>query len=123
MAWKKGVLTTILTLACHVLAKPYYESIVAQGSIGSHFGIPQVNASYDYVVIGGGTAGLAIATRLAQGGQTVAVVEAGSFYEFDNGNRSEVPAYLGNYLGGNPKVNNLGIDWGQYTTPQAVSFL
>lgn len=40
----------------------------------------------------GGTAGLTIATRLAQNGSfSVAVVEAGSFYELGNGNRSQIP--------------------------------
>ncbi|EMC92904.1 hypothetical protein BAUCODRAFT_569073 [Baudoinia panamericana UAMH 10762] len=62
--------------------------------LGSAFGIPG-NASYDYVVIGGGTAGLTIATRLAQGGHTVSVIEAGGFYEVENGNRSVVPGLLG----------------------------
>ena len=32
----------------------------------NHFGIPGENATYDYVIIGGGTAGLTLATRLAE---------------------------------------------------------
>ena len=44
---------------------------------GSAFGVPG-NASYDYVVVGGGTAGVTVATRLAQDGRfSVALVEAG----------------------------------------------
>lgn len=44
---------------------------------GSSYGVPG-NASYDYVVVGGGTAGLTVATRLAQDGRfSVAVIEAG----------------------------------------------
>ena len=39
----------------------------------------------------GGTAGLTIATRLAEGNATVAVIEAGSFYQLTNGNLSQVP--------------------------------
>ncbi|KAF1846382.1 GMC oxidoreductase [Cucurbitaria berberidis CBS 394.84] len=55
------------------------------------------NASYDYVVnqivvIGGGTAGLAIASRLAVSA-SVAVIEAGGLYKQDNGNQSVVPYY------------------------------
>ncbi|USP75497.1 Cyclase atC [Curvularia clavata] len=50
------------------------------------------DASYDYVVIGGGTAGLAIAARLSASA-SVAVLEAGGFYEQDNGNQSVVPYY------------------------------
>ena len=33
--------------------------------LGSAFGLPGTNATFDYIVIGGGTAGLTIATRLA----------------------------------------------------------
>jgi len=37
-----------------------------------------VNGSFDFLVVGGGTAGLTLATRLAQNGSfSVAVVEAG----------------------------------------------
>ena len=62
--------------------------------LGSAFGLPGTNATYDYVVVGGGTGGLAIATRLAEDPSiTVAVVEAGGFYEVDNGNLSVVPGY------------------------------
>ena len=54
----------------------------------NHFGIPGENATFDYVIIGGGTAGLTLATRLAKDKSTsVAVVEAGDFYEKDHGNR------------------------------------
>lgn len=55
--------------------------------LGNSFGVPGVNATYDYVVVGGGTAGLTIAARLAEDENTsVAVVEAGGFYQIDNGN-------------------------------------
>lgn len=56
----------------------------------SAFGYPGVNASYDYVIIGGGTAGLTLAARLAPH-HSVAVIEAGSLYETTNGNNSVVP--------------------------------
>ncbi|KAK3939410.1 alcohol oxidase [Diplogelasinospora grovesii] len=58
----------------------------------SAFAVPG-NATYDYIVVGGGTAGLAVATRLAASGASVGVVEAGGFYEVDNGNLSVVPGY------------------------------
>lgn len=44
------------------------------------------------IVIGGGTAGLAIASRLSASA-SVAVIEAGGRYEQDNGNQSTVPYY------------------------------
>lgn len=59
----------------------------------TNFGYPGVNASYDYVTIGGGTAGLTLAMRLALNGTySVAVVETGNFYELDNGNYSQYPS-------------------------------
>lgn len=40
------------------------------------------DATFDYVIVGGGTAGLTMAARLSEdSGTTVAVIEAGSFYE------------------------------------------
>ncbi|KAI4762587.1 alcohol oxidase [Aureobasidium sp. EXF-3400] len=65
------------------------------------------------VVVGGGTAGLVMATRLAENGTyTVAVVEAGGFYELENGNLTIVPGYYSQNLG-HPSV-----DWNFKTTPQ-----
>lgn len=43
---------------------------------------PPWDATYDYVVIGGGTAGITVASRLAQHGFHVALVEAGGSYEW-----------------------------------------
>ncbi|MCJ1436763.1 hypothetical protein MMC27_006145 [Xylographa pallens] len=76
-----------------------YATVNAQASShaqhrlrSSAFGIPGLNASYDYVVIGGGTAGITIASRLAEDpAVSVAIIEAGGFYEVDNGNFSVVP--------------------------------
>ena len=99
-----------------------YDAIVGQELIGSHFGIPFFNATFDYVVIGGGTAGLTLATRLAQNStNTVAVIEAGGFYEFDNGNLSAIPGGAGYWVGAAPQEKNPLIDWGIYTEPMVVS--
>lgn len=68
--------------------KPSGEPLVS-----SFFGVPGTNATFDYVIVGGGTAGLAIATRLAAANLSVAVIEAGGFYELDNSNLSVVPGY------------------------------
>ncbi|KAF4626925.1 hypothetical protein G7Y89_g11230 [Cudoniella acicularis] len=67
------------------------QSPPKQRLFSSGFAIPG-NASYDYVVVGGGTAGLAIASRLAETA-SVAVIEAGGLYEIENGNQSVVPWY------------------------------
>lgn len=90
--------------------------------LGSSFGLPGQDATYDYVIVGGGTAGLTIATRLAeQQAGSVAVIEAGTFYELGNGNLSEIPAF--NAVYGSKGENDWQplIDWGYVTTPQSVN--
>jgi len=73
-------------------------------------------------VVGGGTAGLALASRLAAApNTTVAVIEAGNFYEMDNGNTSQVPGYGAKYLSFNDLAPNpMLVDWGLITEPQKV---
>ena len=89
--------------------------------LGTSFGAPGTNATFDYVIVGGGTGGLAIATRLASDPAiTVAVIEAGGFYEIDNGNRSVVPGYANYYTGSDPKNYQPLVDWGFTTVPQTV---
>ena len=90
---------------------------------GYAFGKSGVDASFDYVVIGGGTGGLAIATRLAENPSiSVAVIEAGGFYEVDDGNISVVPAYDIFYAGTGANTTNPLVDWGFLTEPQAVCY-
>lgn len=51
------------------------------------FGVPGISASYDYIIVGGGTAGLTVTARFAENSDvSVAVIEAGGFYQQDNGN-------------------------------------
>lgn len=90
---------------------------------GNNFGVPGQNASYDYVVIGGGTAGLALATRLAEDTSlTVAVIEAGGFYEQDFGNISVVPGLGLIYDNPSPFLSQAfpAVDWGLNTVPQTA---
>ncbi len=88
---------------------------------GYKYGIPGKKASFDYVIVGGGTAGLALAARLAANPSlSVAVVEAGGFYEADVGNVSVVPGYSVIFTGTSPSNINPLIDWGFVTTSQAV---
>lgn len=92
--------------------------------VGSSFGVPGNNVSFDYIIAGGGTAGLVVAARLAQNASnSVAVIEAGGFYEVDNGNLSVVPGTDTYFAGADPDDTNPLIDWGFVTAPQPVSKL
>lgn len=76
--------------------------------------------SFDYVIVGGGTAGLTLANRLTENySVTVAVIEAGTFPENVVGNKTQVPAYATYFS--STELTNLDIEWGFQTTPQAVS--
>ena len=114
----------LLTLASPIFANNLLSYATGQSGyvLGNAFGLPGTNATYDYVVAGGGTAGLAIATRLAEDPNvTVAVIEAGGFYEIDNGNLSVVPGYANFYTGADSNNYQPLVDWDITTTPQAVS--
>jgi choline dehydrogenase len=98
-------------------ASTYYGTPFDVGN-GDSFGIPG-NANFDYIVVGGGTAGLAVAMRLAEDNtHTVAVVEAGGFYQIEAGNKSVVPAYNAEFQTLNDPLANPLVDWGFVTTPQ-----
>lgn len=79
------------TPLCATLAALQSIAVASKPLFSSAFGYPGTNATFDFVLVGGGLAGLTLATRLAQANQSVAVVEAGSFYETTNGNNSVVP--------------------------------
>jgi choline dehydrogenase len=94
---------------------------------GSSFGLPlydifntTASLTFDYVVVGAGTAGIPVAVRLAEAGNTVALIEAGLLQYAGSGNFSQVPLYASAFqhtYPGSP-VNPL-IDWNLTTTPQA----
>ena len=91
---------------------PVWTAVVPQAS--THRSI-----SFDYVIVGGGTAGLTLANRLSEDSSvTVAVIEGGTFVEQVAGNLSAVPAYSGTLETVSDNDTNVG--WGFETTPQPV---
>ncbi|KAE8421060.1 glucose-methanol-choline oxidoreductase [Aspergillus pseudocaelatus] len=98
-----------------------------ESTSGSSFGLPtfdifNVSASvtFDYIVIGAGTAGIPVAVRLAEAGNTVALIEAGSLHHLGNGNFSQVPLYASAFQHTYPgSMINPIVDWNLTTTPQA----
>lgn len=72
--------------------------------------------TFDYVIVGGGTAGLVLANRLTENADiNVAVIEAGTSPEDVAGNLTQVPGYAGELYGNAAELN-----WGFSTTPQEV---
>jgi choline dehydrogenase-like flavoprotein len=71
--------------------------------------------SFDYVVVGGGTGGSVIATRLAQHSFKVALVEAGGLYELES--LAAVPAADVLTAGSDPNTKS-AVDWGFVTRDQ-----
>ncbi|MCJ1372495.1 hypothetical protein MMC20_003720 [Loxospora ochrophaea] len=104
------------------ISTAYFGASTINGAtrlLGSSFGILGTNATFDYVIIGGGTAGLTLANRLTENTQvSVAVIEAGSFYELSNGNLSQVPAFDFYYTTASPTDIQPLVDWGFVTRPQ-----
>ena len=75
--------------------------------------------TYDYIIVGGGTAGLVLANRLSQNSAVqVALIEAGDFYETVDPVFSTTPGLDGIGIGSSPSSTNT-IDWNFVTQPQA----
>ncbi|KAI0466496.1 putative glucose-methanol-choline oxidoreductase [Xylaria cf. heliscus] len=115
-------LTAVVYIAGSVCGKAIPPNLDPPRLLGSSFGIPGDDATYDYVVVGGGTAGLTLATRLVeQQAGSVAVIEAGTFYEIV-GNTSQVPAYDSYFSSKGANDWHPLVDWGYQTTPQAGGY-
>lgn len=115
-------LLSILSLLSPAFSTPVSNPKSPAHLLGSSFGVPGPQ-TFDYVIIGGGTAGLALASRLSENPSwTVAVVEAGGFYETDNGDLSQVPLFAS--VGSDKTSANYNplVDWGFMTEPQVVGY-
>jgi hypothetical protein len=117
---KLGALGLALAAKCFAYSAPA-PNLQARTLLGTNFGVPTTDRAFDYVVVGGGTAGLAVAARLSEDPtKMVAVVEAGSFYELGNGNLSQIPINDVFWDGKDANDVNPRVDWGFITTPQVV---
>ncbi|EJT46954.1 GMC oxidoreductase [Trichosporon asahii var. asahii CBS 2479] len=77
------------------------------------------DTTFDYVVVGGGTGGLAIASRLSEDPSvSVAVIEAGTYYQVSNFVFSSTPGADVLFAGSDPRDTNPLVDWNFVTTPQ-----
>jgi choline dehydrogenase len=111
---------TIVTLLSSISSAVIVPQLSGSGHItGTNFGIPGRNATYDYVIVGGGTAGSVVAARLTEhSNASVALIEAGAFYELSNGNWSQIPYWSEQWVGAEPDEWQPLIDWGLFTEPQ-----
>lgn len=91
---------------------------IIQGVLGAVEGALGVEVTYDYVVVGGGTAGNAIGYRLAEAGYSVAIVEAGLYYEIAKPVLGSTPG--GDIIGiGSSILDSIPtVDWEFLTEPQ-----
>ncbi|KAI4263436.1 MAG: hypothetical protein L6R42_001417 [Xanthoria sp. 1 TBL-2021] len=105
----------LLAIVMATIAVAYPDSYAKPWAASS----PCKDNTFDYVVIGAGTAGLTLAARLAEGSSySVAVIEAGGYYEQDNGNISVFPGYATQFSGTDPTNIQPLVDWGFVTVPQ-----
>ena len=120
MSFKYFSLVLVALLAASSASQEKIYSRQLDGILGALEGAVGVNTSYDYVVVGGGTAGLAIATRLAEDASTtVAIIEAGSIYEVTSPVLASTPGGDVIFCGSDITDNNPVVDWSFLTEPQA----
>jgi choline dehydrogenase len=124
------MLSISFTAFCSLLSAIFYAEAVfaiypwahkpGEKLYGSSFAFPG-NATYDYVIVGGGTAGLVVAKRLSEDPSlSIAVIEAGNFYELSNGNYSQIPFYYPRFQTGNLSDIQPAVDWEIIDLPQPV---
>lgn len=109
------------------LVNPYLDTLksilsgkgLIEGTLGAVQGALGVEKTFDYVVVGGGTGGNAIGVRLAEAGFSVAIIEAGLYYEIGKPVLGSTPAGGIVGIGANPLDSDPLVDWVFMTEPQA----
>lgn len=91
---------------------------IAKGGLGS-LRAELTDTEFDYIVVGGGNTGAALGTRLAEAGNKVAIIEAGSFFETSKPLLATTPT--GDIIGVGADIrDSIGTtDWKFQTEPQA----
>lgn len=115
---------------------PVNEERQLSGLLGSLFGGIGTERTFDYIIVGGGTAGLTIAKRLAENrAVTVAVIEAGGVWKVTDPLIAEAPGGDVLFVGRSiyvalsesilMKIGTTetfpGVDWGFSTPPDPAS--
>lgn len=110
----------LATLSSLAVASPTrYEKRDLPLPIGM-IGVPGIDTTFDYIVVGGGTAGLTIAKRLAEDPLVkVAVVEAGTLYQVSEPLIAETPGGDATFVG--TTETEPTVDWGFFTVPDPAS--
>ena len=114
--------TCIVIAACIPSPNPKHTRLLRR-SLGVNDGSTSTSTKFDYIIVGGGNARLALAARLSEvPSNRVAVIEAGGFYEDSVGSGSQlsIPAEDILWAGKNVTDTNPNVDWGFTTVPQAV---
>lgn len=115
---------SLLALAAGVLGAPAITEEFAKrqlnGVLGTVAGFLGQNATFDYVIVGAGTAGLVLAERLSENPNVqVAVVEAGTYYQASSPVIQQTPAGDVLFVGSDPTDTQPLEDWSFLTTPQS----
>jgi choline dehydrogenase len=114
-----GVASSILDPILETVQGTLRGDGLIDATLGAVKGVLGVDQEFDYVVIGAGTAGAAIGVRLAEAGYSVAIIEAGGFYEYEKPVLGSTPA--GGFIGVGASILDSipTVDWGFITEPQA----
>lgn len=103
-------LLSLLLASVFAAGAPQNQQVLSDIRSQVSSGVPGIDVSFDYVVVGGGTAGITVAARLAEKSFRVALVEAGSYYQLGSLTAS-IPGADSLGVGARPTIHS-AIDWG-----------